>query len=415
VSASEPAIRLLDVHKRYRVYRQRYQSIKEVLLRRRLGEWDNHWALKGVSFEVPHGTTLGLIGPNGAGKSTTLKLIAKILTPESGAIHTSGRISALLELGAGFQPEYTGRENVYLNASLLGLSRAEVNRRFDQIVEFSELADAIDQPLRTYSSGMYMRLAFAVAIHVDPEILLVDEILAVGDEAFQRKCLDYIKAFQARGGTIVMISHSMGSVLELCTRSVWIEHGLVQADGQTRDVVNAYIDRVRAQEQAALDAAGEAGVVPFDVQLLDVALLDAAGDPAETLPPGSGLDVEIHYRARRRVENPVVGVAIFRNDGVFVYGTNSGIDAAAIGPLEGEGRLRLRYRSLPLLAGTYRLSVGVFQAPDDPRPLDLHDRRYSFRVGGDTAEEGVVRLDHEWSAPQLSARPVPPARREGAS
>ena len=395
------------MHKRYRIYRQRYQSLKEILLKRKLGEWEDHWALSGVSFSVPHGSTLGLIGPNGAGKSTTLKLMARILTPERGRVVMDGRVSALLELGAGFQLEYTGRENVFLNASLLGMSRAEVSRRFDQIVAFAELEDEIDQPLRTYSSGMYMRLAFAIAIHVDPEILLVDEILAVGDEAFQRKCLDYIESFQARGGTIVLISHSMASVQELCNVVGWIEHGQLQAFGDAKDVINAYIDRVREEEQAvAHAAAGE--VVPYDIQISDVRLLGAEGRAVDTVASGQPLDVEIQYRVRRPVEHPCFGVALFRNDGAFVYGSNTEIDGVELPVAERDGVIRLRYRSLELLPGTYRFSVGLFRR-GDPRPFDFHHLRYSFRVAGTTQEEGLVRLDHEWLPPAADL----PARRAG--
>ncbi|MGH7866291.1 MAG: ABC transporter ATP-binding protein [Candidatus Dormibacteraceae bacterium] len=237
-----------EVHKRYRIYKERYRSLKEIVIHRRLGEWEDRWVLRGISLTVPQGTTLGLIGPNGAGKSTALKLMAKILTPDRGEVHINGRLSALIELGAGFQMEYTGRENIYLNASLLGLSRAETKAKFDDIVAFAELEDFIDVPVRTYSSGMYMRLGFSVAIHVDPEVLLIDEILAVGDESFQRKCFGWLRSFQNRGGTIVMVSHSMSMMQELCSQVAWIEQGDLRQLGKPREVIEAYLEQVDGHE-----------------------------------------------------------------------------------------------------------------------------------------------------------------------
>ncbi|MGH7862632.1 MAG: ABC transporter ATP-binding protein, partial [Candidatus Dormibacteraceae bacterium] len=254
------AIELDGVSKRYRVYRERYRSLKEVLMHRRFGEWEERWALREVSVQVESGSTLGLIGHNGAGKSTTLKLIARILVPDRGRVQVSGRAAGLLELGAGFQPEYTGRENIHLNASLMGLSRREIDARFDDIVSFSELDDVIDTPLRTYSSGMQMRLGFAVAVHSRPEVLVVDEVLAVGDAAFQRKCMDWIETFQGAGGTIAMVSHNLGVVREVCDVVAWMERGRIVRIGESESVVDAYIERVREESGLAggetIDSAG---------------------------------------------------------------------------------------------------------------------------------------------------------------
>jgi lipopolysaccharide transport system ATP-binding protein len=205
------------------------------------GTREEYWALRDVSFEILNGETFGIIGPNGAGKSTALKLMARILEPTSGQVMVRGRISPLLELGAGFHPELTGRENIYLNAALFGVSEAEARDRYQQIVEFSELQDIIDVPLKHYSSGMYMRLAFAVAANIIPDILLVDEVLAVGDEAFQKKCLRKIEEFQTEGRTIVFVSHDLDSVRRICQRTLWLDRGVVQAMGPTDDVVNAYL------------------------------------------------------------------------------------------------------------------------------------------------------------------------------
>ena len=392
-----------DVHKRYRVYRERYRSVKEILIRRRLGVWEDHWALSGVSLEVEPGTTLGLIGPNGAGKSTALKLMARILSPDRGRVHVNGRLSALIELGAGFQLEYTGRENVYLNASLLGLRGTEISRKFDDIVAFAELEEYIDAPLRTYSSGMYMRLGFSVAIHVDPEILLVDEILAVGDESFQRKCVEWLENFQRKGGTIVMVSHGLGTVREMCNQVAWIQHGDLMRLGPPGEVIGAYLDEVRGERiDRELERRSSETARP-DLELGDVRLLDARGQPTEVIQRGEPLTVEIPYRCRRRVEAPMFGVALYRNDGGYVYGTNTHHDRMPLDPIDQDGRVRLHYHSLPLLGGTYVLTVVVFRAGSPPVPIDYHEQRYSFKVLPRTEEQGLVRIEHDWV---LQATPV---------
>jgi ABC-type polysaccharide/polyol phosphate transport system ATPase subunit len=394
----QAAIELDRVHKRYRIYRERYRSVKEVLIHRRFGEWEDRWALRGVSLAIRPGTTVGLIGPNGAGKSTTLKLMARILVPDQGQVRVAGRLSALLELGAGFQVEYTGRENVFLNASLLGLSAREIRRRFDEIVAFAELEEHIDAPVRTYSSGMYMRLAFAVAAHIDPEIMLVDEILAVGDELFQRKCFEWLDRFQSRGGTIVMVTHNLGAVRDLCTEAAWIEGGLIRQLGAAEDVVNGYLDDVRERIARAQEPGGGADPSRAPLEIADVRLLNRKGEPAEQLTTGEPLTVEIAYVVNGPVETPMFGVAIHRNDGLYVYGTNTGNDGVRIGPLDRPGVVRLTYSSLPLMSGTYRVTVGTFTSQyANAVPVDHHERRYSFRVVSDSHEQGSLRLEHEWS------------------
>jgi ABC-type polysaccharide/polyol phosphate transport system ATPase subunit len=394
---SRPALRLEGVWKKYRVYRERYRSLKEIAVHRRLGSWEDRWVLKDVDFEVQHGETLGLIGGNGAGKSTTLKLMSRILTPERGRVIVDGRLSGLIELGAGFQPEYTGRENIYLNASLLGLTRKQINARLDAIVAFSELEEHIDSQLRTYSSGMQMRLGFAVAIHVEPEILLVDEILAVGDESFQRKCYEWLDGFRRRGGTLVMVSHNLGAIREMCDRAAWIAGGGVAALGPPADVVGEYLDAVRERRVEALgDAARPPGEVPA-VELGLVRLLDARGRPAEELRTGDQLSVEIAWHCHRPLETPVFGVALYRNDGAYVYGTNTSVDGFEVAPIHADGTITLTYRSLPLLGGTYLLTVAVFPSPGEHvGAIDYHQQRYQFRLAAGTLEQGLTRLDHDW-------------------
>jgi ABC-type polysaccharide/polyol phosphate transport system ATPase subunit len=392
-------IELHDVHKRYRVYRERYRSFKEIMIHRRVGTWEDRWALHGLTLEVGRGATVGLVGPNGAGKSTTLKLMARIMSPDVGTVRVRGRASGLIELGAGFQPEYTGRENVYLNASLLGLTRADVRRRFDDIVGFAELEDHIDAPLRTYSSGMYMRLGFSVAIHVDPEVLLIDEVLAVGDAAFQRKCFDWLGRFQRRGGTLVIVSHDLTAIREHCDQAAWIGEGRLLGLGDPAAVIGDYLDAVREHQVAVAEATaatGDDGTPIPSAQIVDVRLLDRAGKAAKDLRSGDPLSVEIAYQCHQEVANPVFGVALFRNDGVYVYGTNSEVDGMKMPPALGPGRIRLDYRSLPLVPGTYVLSVAIFDGSANPA-LDHRDQRYRFRVLGKGGEHGVTRLPHDWS------------------
>jgi ABC-type polysaccharide/polyol phosphate transport system ATPase subunit len=353
-----------------------------------------------VSLAVAHGETLGLLGPNGAGKSTALKLMARILVPDRGVVHIDGRTSALIELGAGFLMEYTGRENVYLNASLLGMSRRQIDDRYRSIVEFAELEDHIDSPLRTYSSGMYMRLGFSVAIHAQPEILLIDEVLAVGDEAFQRKCLDWLESFKRRAGTIVLVTHSLAALREMCSRVAWIDGGGLRMLGEPHEVIDRYLDDVREmsggdQRLHVLGSAAEDRAVP--IKLGEARLLDAKGRPAHHFQSGETVVLEIPYLANRRIETPVFGVALYRNDGSYVYGTNTAVDGQELGPVEGFGRLRLIYRDLSLLTGTYRITIAVFT---DRRAtagaVDFQEQQYSFRMTSGTGEQGTVRLAHDW-------------------
>lgn len=386
------AIRLQDVHKRYRVYHRRNQSLKDVVLQRRLGSWEDRWALQGVSLEVPAGKTFGLIGSNGAGKSTMLKLMARVLTPDRGTVWTSGRMGSLIELGAGFHPDSTGRENVYLNASLLGLSRREIRRRFDAIVEFAELGERIDAPLRTYSSGMVVRLGFAVAAHVDAEVLLLDEILAVGDESFQRRCLDHIKSFREAGGTIVYVSHSMDSVRALCQEVAWIENGQVCAFGPSAAVVQMYIDQVSSTWEAGR---AQAMSQSPDVEITAVVLRCNGDGMTEVVRTGQQLTVEVRYRIRSRVECPVFGVAVHRSDGLYVYGTNTQVDGILPDHLLDEGAVSLRFPNLALASGTYRVTAAVF-GQHSTVPLDFHDQRYTFRVETEDESHGAVRLEHDW-------------------
>jgi ABC-type polysaccharide/polyol phosphate transport system ATPase subunit len=363
-------------------------------------------ALHDVSFEVPRGTTFGVIGENGSGKSTLLKLLAGITRPTTGSIRVEGRISALIELGAGFHPEISGRENVAINGIMLGLSRREIERRFDEIVEFAELRPFIDAPVKTYSSGMYARLGFAVAIHVDPEVLLIDEVLAVGDESFTRKCLDTIGEFRRRGKTVLIVTHSLSLVDQMCDDVLWLRKGAVADRGDPRRVVDAYLTYVAGGEEALLR--GRSGAAPAEagagyregrwggreVEITGVRLLDDRGQERHVFVPGEPLTVALSVRAPREVDDFVFGVGLFTADGVNVYGTNTHLEEHRARRFVGEGEVRFVVEDLRLVEGTYLLDVAAHRK--DGTPYDYHRGRHSFRVKSRVKDVGSYRPAHHW-------------------
>jgi lipopolysaccharide transport system ATP-binding protein len=403
------AVSIRGVSKRFRLYRgRRVYTVKDLIVRGGRGgllAGEEMWALRDVSLELSRGRMVGLIGSNGSGKSTLLKLIGGVLKPTTGTVAVTGRVSALIELGAGFHPEFTGRENIYINGVLLGLSRTEIRERFDQIVAFAGLAPHIDNPVKTYSSGMYMRLGFAIAVTVDPDVLLIDEVLAVGDEAFQHKCVGRIQEFKAQGKTILLVTHDLGSVERLCDEAVWLDGGRVQAHGGTREIVDRYLDHVARQETQDLGAAhqeAEAAVAAGDprrwgsreIELTGVRLRDAAGQERYLYDSGEPCTIHLAYRVNRVVDEPVFGIGIFRKDGVCCYGTNTAIDEVRLGKLGGEGELTVRLDRLDLVEGEYLLDVAV-HAPDG-HAYDYHSRLYAFAVRARVKDVGIARLAHTW-------------------
>jgi ABC-type polysaccharide/polyol phosphate transport system ATPase subunit len=424
VSAA-PAVVARDVAKVYRrfLHQNQFKTLKSALLRGSLlsdlRPDRTFTALDGVSFEVPAGATFGVIGENGSGKSTLLKLMAGITKPTSGELRVHGRISALIELGAGFHPEISGRENVAINGIMLGLTRREVAERFDEIVAFAELEKFIDAPVKTYSSGMYMRLGFAVAIHVDPDVLLIDEVLAVGDEAFTRKCLDKVGEFRRRGKTIVLVTHSLGLVEKMCDETLWLRRGKVADRGDPRRVVDAYLTYVAGGEEALLAREhGQGAAAPAapeeearppaeetgyrqgrwgsrELEITRVRLLDDRGQERHVYVPGESLSVVLDVRAARPVEDFVFGVGVFTADGVSVYGTNTHLEDFTPGRCEGPGAVRLALQDLRLVEGTYLLDVAAHRR--DGTPYDYHRGLYSFRVKSRTKDVGVYRPVHRWA------------------
>jgi ABC-2 type transport system ATP-binding protein len=388
VSPVASAIAVQDVSKRFRLYRERPSSIKERIIRWRVTAEDL-WALKDISVEVPEGQTLGLIGPNGSGKTTLLKIIAGILRPTAGSVTTRGRIAALLALAAGFHPELTGRENVYLNASILGLSRAETSRLFDDIVAFAELDDFVDNQVKFYSSGMYIRLGFAVAVHVDPAILLVDEVLAVGDIAFQRKCLDRIEAFQREGRTIVFVTHAPDLVMRVCDRVLLLDHGQVRAEGDPRAVVRDFRQLMSRQDVAYGWDEGTR-----EIEIVSAELFGGDGAGSELFHPGDEVVIQMDLRAKEPVEDPVISFAIHDENNQFVYGTNTDWRDARIPRFEGKYRLQFVLRSLPFVEGRYYVTLGV-HSRDSRRVFHVQNQRYSFDVVKGEENPGAVFIPVE--------------------
>ena len=356
---STTVISLEDVSKRFVIRKEKSLKERVVNFGRSNLHKDDFWALRNINVEVKSGTTVGLVGANGSGKSTLLKAIGGIIQPTSGSVRLRGRLAALLELGAGFHPDLTGRENVYLNASILGLSRAQTDRHFDAIVEFSGIERFIDTQVKFYSSGMYVRLAFAVSVHVDPDVLLVDEVLAVGDEPFQRKCMDRIRNFQAEGRTIVLVSHSLDQVAELCDRAVVLENGAVVADGVPRDalrVLRAEFDATRqvdvAQMQESTDERPSA--VP-KAEITSVTIRNGAGTPVSSIRPGESVLVDVLVRSEQRIEDWILGMGIDTPLGQAVFGTNTRLMGISLPPLDGERTYTFQLPHLQLGEGNYSI------------------------------------------------------------
>ena len=384
-----------DVARRFVVRARDTQTLKELLVARgRTGAHDV-WALDGVSLHVEPGEAVGLIGRNGSGKSTLLRLIAGIIRPTRGRVGAAGRIGSLLELGAGFHPDFNGRENVFLNGALQGLRRAEIRERFDEIVAFAELEHAIDRPVRTYSSGMYMRLGFAIAAFLDADILLLDEVFAVGDEAFQRKCFGRIADFKQRGGTIVFVSHDAAAVERLCPRAVLLQDGLVAFDGPVHDALVRYRRQLAELEGDA--AAAPTAVGGVDAAVTAVRLVDRSGVVREQFLAGEPLALEIVVRGGGEPAAPRLHLAVRDDAGLLV--AEDDLDSASLARLTNgaETRLRLDMPSPPLQFGRFHVSLELL-ADDGGRLLHSVDDAIVFVVYPDDEARGLVRLGGTWSA-----------------
>lgn len=412
----EKLLKSFRMKKRYKQATTMKSALLNLLKGQRVAQGEKKFlALQDVSFEVPQGATVGIIGSNGSGKSTLLKVIAGIHRPNAGKVQINGRISALIELGAGFHPEFTGRENIFINGIILGLSRKEVYQKLDEIIDFSGLEDFIDNPVKTYSSGMYMRLAFAIAIAVEPDILLIDEILAVGDANFQRKCQNKMNSFKADGKTMVLVTHDMSAVERYCHRVLWLEQGKLQAYGDTQSVMQMYLEHVENLRYNALIDEHQRDLLSLladqsepdqqklnrkkrwgsrEVEINAVDFFNGTKKPCYLYKTGDKMTIEIVYKARKPIVEPVFGIGIFRDDDTYCYGTNTHIEKINIPKLEGEGKVKFRIDRLDLTEGKYLLDVAIHTK--DGMPYDYQTRSYSFEVTSMIKDLGVYRPHHTW-------------------
>jgi ABC-type polysaccharide/polyol phosphate transport system ATPase subunit len=417
----ELAIEVVNVTKKFKVHRDKQSTLKEKILYGGRTSQEEFIALQNVSLDISKGATIGLIGVNGSGKSTLLKVISKIMYPDEGSVKVRGRVSSLLELGAGFHPDFTGRENIFMNGALLGLSKYEIQLRLDEIIDFSELGEFVEQPVRSYSSGMYMRLAFSVAVAVDPEILLIDEILAVGDAAFQAKCMSRIKQLQRQNKTIVMVTHDTSAVERFCDVAVWMHNSRLKMVGEPVTCVKSYLDDVfRASHNHVImniDRTIEENVTNIEnmndsksdsetqnellgqrygnkrVEITGVKLISDAGD--KLVRCGAELAIEIEFESTELVEDTVFGFGFYAENGLHCYGTNTLIDRMGVQTLStGHGKIKITIPSLFLLPGEYWIDLAIHS--ENGEPYDFWEHSQDIKVISNKQEVGLFRLDHTW-------------------
>jgi lipopolysaccharide transport system ATP-binding protein len=413
-STSAPAVVVDDVSKRFRLYREKPSSLKERFTRLKGSVHEDYWALRNVSLEVPRGTTYGLIGHNGSGKSTLLRLMAGIHRPTSGRIDVDGRVSALLELGAGFHPELTGRENIYLNGSILGLGRREINGKIDDIIEFAGIDEFIDSPVKIYSSGMFVRLGFSVAVHVEPDILIVDEVIAVGDEDFQRRCFDHLYRLRNSGATIIMVTHSLNLVQSMCDRAAWLDHGGLRAVGSAPDVVHKYLDEVNVVEAKRLENDAASEVVRSDevairsshdlIRIEDVEFLDAQGNATLTASPMERLTLRVHWRSKLPLPEPLFSFAVESEAGVYVANPGMQPSSEYRELSAGEGYVDYQMDELVLGPGQYTFTVAAHDHAGTTI-LDKRERFLTLRVQpGSHFVLGLVEMRGKWKGPTTTVK-----------
>lgn len=422
---SEYAIEVNNITKAFKVYYDKSNSLKEKMIFWRRNRHENREVIRGISFKVKKGESIGLVGKNGCGKSTTLKLLSRIIYPDSGSIKINGRVSSLIELGAGFHPDMSGRENIYTNASIFGLTKKEIDERLDDIIEFSELGDFINEPVRTYSSGMYMRLAFSVAINVDADVLLIDEILAVGDANFQRKCYNKLREIKGEGTTIVIVSHDLSSIEQFCDRSLWIKDGKIEKEGPPKEVHLAYLDYMndaaiarqkaelerkkheqeeaakrqaeeerRRKEEEKRKAAARLRYGSQDAMFTEIHLLDEKGQDSNSFTTGEMMTLNLHYTVKTKVTDCVFGFGIFRSDGLWVYGTNTRIDRLPNFDIEKDGSYTVKIDNLNLIPGSYWCDITIEYGAGIP--VDYYKKALKFTVFSNTADVGIARFPHTW-------------------
>ncbi|HEX4246082.1 MAG TPA: ABC transporter ATP-binding protein [Acidimicrobiales bacterium] len=389
------AIEVSDLSKRFRLYNEKYTSLKERVVHGGRMPYEPFWALRDVNVEIDEGTTFGILGRNGSGKSTLLKCIAGILKPTSGEVRVRGNLAAMLELGAGMQQELSGRDNIYMNGSLLGLSHAEIERRFDDIVAFAELEQFIDNQVKYYSSGMYVRLGFAVAVNVEPDVLLVDEVLAVGDAAFQRKCLDHVKKFQQEGRTIVVVSHATDVIRQNCERVMVINHGKVISVDEPGEGIRVFLaDLLGVGMNEGFEQEVPSGA---NVLAIDRVLVEHGGSGSRPhLYPGESLTVTAEIESLAPVPNAMASIAIYDDRNELVFASDPDDLGYQMDVPLGGGSLRFEFAEVPLLDGTFAVSIGL-RSPTDPAIYDWKDQVTKFEVANPDRSTGRVRLPLEVS------------------
>lgn len=416
-NGSSYSIDLVSISKEFKRATRRgaYTTLKSEMLswwKRSEKEILTTHALKNITMRVPKGSSVGVIGRNGSGKSTLLKLITGIYKPDAGKINVEGRVSALIELGAGFHPDFTGRENIFLAGVMQGMTKAEVTKKFPSIVEFAELEGVIDDPVRTYSSGMFMRLGFSVAIHADPDVLLIDEVLAVGDAGFVAKCRDRIGTLRKEGKTLMLVAHDLESVERWSDEVLWIDKGEIKERGEPRRVIDAYRTFIEKGEEAQLEAHKEAHNTPEEngtlesitepqrwgsreIEITSVELLGKDKAEHSLFHPDDSAEVRIHYVRKENIaEDVVCGIGIHRSDGLLVYGTNTHIERITIPLNKSNGTITFRISRIGLLEGSFTLDVALHR--EDGYPYDYHRAAKEFLVRTQTRAVGVCEPQHEW-------------------
>lgn len=446
---SDNAIEVSNVKKFYKVYYDRGITFKERFLSRGRSKYEKREVLKGITFEVKKGEAVGLIGKNGCGKSTTLKLLTRIIYPNEGTIELTGRVSSLLELGAGFHPDMSGRENIYMNAAVFGLSKKEIDKRVDNIIRFSELKDYIDNPVRTYSSGMYMRLAFSVAINVDADVLLIDEILAVGDISFQKKCFEKLKDIKRNGTTIVIVSHSLDQIEKICNKSIWIEDGIIREAGSPKEVHEHYLhdmeqkrlENFQAEVYADMEFSDKADDTAVEKEIIDrlseqdptkeehmpviaqqmaclkknflrpdnneiehtgnqrvvfteMYVTDGTGTEKLYFETGSDVNIFLTYQTNETGLRGTLCLLIYRDDGMYCYGSNTFIEHLEIKTLKKKGYLKVTLKAFPLLPAKYYFSIGIHD--EQAESYDSVEHAAWFQIYSTKGEQGIVRINSEW-------------------
>lgn len=392
---SNSAVSVENVWKYFRLYHEKNQYLKSTLLRGRRARYDEFWALKGVDFEIPFGSTFGIIGSNGSGKSTLLKCLAGILSPDKGSVSCNGRMAALLELGAGFHPDLSGRENIYLNGAILGMTRSEIDRKLEEIIDFSGLEKFVDTPVKNYSSGMVVRLGFAVATNVDPEILIIDEVLAVGDESFQHRCHEKIESFRQEGRTIILVSHGLMQVAQLCSTVAWLEKGVIQEIGPSYEVIGKYAGQ---SHDAAPKIEGEIGERwgSHEAEITRAEFVNADGVPVHVLKTGEPISLQINYTAHMPITEPVFGIRFTHLHGTNVWGSNTKRMGFQPATLNNSGTITLNIPELPILAGTYDLTVALTDQ-HETYEYDHWERRVRFDVVQyNSFDEGLIQIEANW-------------------